>query len=81
MIYINTNVILRYLLDDDPLLSPKAKSRIEVVAELVYVLTGIYKVPRKEIAEILTSLFYVDSWQLHQKEAVLGAIKLFGIHR
>lgn len=88
MTYIDTNVILRYLLDDDPRLSPEATARlenleekhtgIEVVAELVYVLAGVYSVPRKEIAEILTTLIFHDSWKLYQKEEVLGAIKLYG---
>jgi len=88
MTYIDTNVILRYLLDDDPQLSAEAKARlegmearqtgIEVVAELVYVLAGVYQVPRKKISDILTSLFSLDAWKLYQKDVVLGAIKLYG---
>ncbi len=88
MTYIDTNIILRYLLNDDPRLSPEAKARleeleekqtgIEVVAELVYVLAGVYKVPRKEISVTLISLFSNDSWKLYGKDVVLGAIKLYG---
>lgn len=88
MSYVDTNVILRYLLGDDPTLSLEAKALlekledketgIEVVAECVYVLAGVYQVPRKEISEILTSLFSHDSWKLFRKDAVLGAIKLYG---
>lgn len=87
MTYVDTNVILRYLLNDDPRLSPEAKARlenleekhtgIEVVAELVYVLAGVYQVPRKEIADILDSLFSHNSWTLHRKDVVLGALKLY----
>lgn len=89
MIYIDTNVILHYLLDDDPKLSREAKVRletlkekrtgIEVAAELVYVLAGVYRIPRKEIADILLSLFSHNSWKIFQKDAVLGAIRLYGI--
>ena len=88
MTYIDTNVILRYLLDDDPLLSTTAKKRleeleekqtgIEVVAECVYVLAGVYQVPRKVISEILTSLFSWDSWKFFRRDALMGAIKLYG---
>lgn len=88
MTYIDTNVIIRYLLDDDPRLSPEAKARLEnlvekhtgleVVAECVYVLAGIYQVPRKEIADVLGSLFCHESWKLDKKDVVLGAIKLYG---
>lgn len=88
MTYIDTNVILRYLLDDDPLLSPEARIRleeleekhsgIEVAAELVYVLAGVYRVPRKEIAETLTLLFAEKSWKLYRKDVVLEALKLYG---
>lgn len=48
---IDANVILRYLLEDHPQLSPEAKKVIEsgaytlpeVLAEVVYVLKGVYK--------------------------------------
>lgn len=89
MTYIDANVILRYLLDDDPRLSPEAKARlegmdarqtgIEIVAELVYALAGLYEVPRKEIAETLTALFVHDSWKLYRKDVAIEAIKLYGI--
>jgi len=88
MTYVDTNVILRYLLNDDPLLSTKAKKRleeleekqtgIEVVAECVYVLAGVYQVPRKEISEIFASLFSWDSWKIFRKDVLIGAIKLYG---
>lgn len=88
MTYIDSSVILRYLLDDDPLLSREAKIRlegmdekqigVEVAAELVYVLSGVYQVSRKEIAETLIALFVHDSWKLYRKDVVLEAIKLYG---
>jgi predicted nucleic-acid-binding protein len=88
MTYVDANVILRYLLDDDPVLSPEAivrldgldekHSGIEVVAELVYVLAGVYQIPRIEISETLTRFFENDSWKLHRKDAVLESIKIYG---
>jgi len=59
---IDANVILRYLLDDHESLSAKAAEIIdhenvfastEVICEVVYVLCGVYKVAREEVAALL----------------------------
>lgn len=58
---IDANVILRYLLRDHPQMSETAKEIIEagaytipeVLAEVVYVLKGVYEVGRIEIAQTL----------------------------
>ena len=58
---IDANVILRYLLRDHPQMSEEAKKVIEegaftlpeVLAEVVYVLKGVYQVERTEIAKTL----------------------------
>lgn len=86
--YVDTNVILRYLLDDDPILSPQARTYlddetgnrtgVEVVAEAVYVLTGVYGVPRGEIATVLRRLFYDPAWVLDHKESVLESLDIYG---
>lgn len=86
--YIDTNVILRYLLDDDPVLSPQARTYledetgnrtgIEVVAEAVYVLAGVYGVPRTEIATVLRRLLDVPEWILDHKESVLASLEIYG---
>ena len=63
---IDANVILRYLLADDVKAAEKAKETIEngaftigeVIAEVVYVLKGVYGVDRKEIAETLTCFLH-----------------------
>lgn len=61
---IDANVVLRYLLNDIPEQAEAARRAIEsgaaieveIVAEVVYVLQRVYKVPRKEIAEVLGNL-------------------------
>ena len=58
---IDANIILRYLLNDNPEMSEKAKEIIndgaftipEVMAEVIYVLKGVYKVERQEISDVL----------------------------
>lgn len=86
--YIDTNVILRYLLDDDPVLSAQARvyiddevknqTGVEVVAEAVYVLMGVYDVPRKEISAVLRRLFNAEGWLMDHKGAVIRGLELFG---
>lgn len=59
---IDANVILRYLLGDHPQMSKEAKKIIEdgaftlpeVLAEVIYVLKGVYKVERPEITKTLS---------------------------
>ena len=57
-ILLDANAVLRYLLNDNAKMAEKAKSAIEygayllpeVLAEVVYVLDGVYAVPRTEVA-------------------------------
>ena len=59
---IDANTILRYLLGDHPEMSPKAKEMVlagvqttaEVLAEVVYVLKGVYHAERHDIAETIS---------------------------
>ena len=61
---VDANVVLRYMLRDDKTQSPMAERTIregayllpEVLAEIVYVLLGVYSVPREELAERLQIL-------------------------
>ena len=55
---IDTNIILRYLLKDNEQQAEKAAEAIragaftttEVIAEVVYVLSGVYRIPREEVS-------------------------------
>ena len=61
---IDANVILRYLLNDNAEMAESAKIAIQdgawticaVIAEVVYVLAGIYKAPRQDIERFLFTL-------------------------
>ncbi len=73
MKYTDTNVILRYLLDDHQELSPIAKEILEnqedifigedVLAELVYVLNKTYKVDKQAVSHILIELLHLPNIQ------------------
>ena len=70
MILLDTNYILRYLLRDNEEMYGTAKEVIcyhhchvveSVLAEAVYVLSGVYKVPRPLISKTLSQFISLDS--------------------
>jgi len=65
MVMLDTNIILRYLLNDDEQMAYEAETiiksmpvqvRIEIIAEVVYVLKGVYHVDKEEIKKSLIGL-------------------------
>jgi len=91
MTIIDTNVVLRYLLRDhegfyreaeslfDEAFSGKRKILLldTVVAEVVYVLSGFYKVERQEIARVLRELLKAKGINATDKEALFEALDIF----
>lgn len=66
MVLIDTNIVLRFLLQDHETLSRKAKEIIDnhtaiclnaVIYEVIHVLQSVYKIDRIKIAEKLLTLF------------------------
>ena len=62
MVIFDTNMILRYLLDDNQEMADKAEQylnagivsvTIEVIAEVVYVLKGVYSMERDKISDTI----------------------------
>ncbi len=90
-IIVDANGILRYLLRDHEEFYKKAEELFDsaidgkvtilllesVIAEVVYVLSGLYRVHRKEIAEALGSLIKIKAIKLPDKEAVLNTLNIF----
>ncbi|MBR2835507.1 MAG: PIN domain-containing protein [Coriobacteriales bacterium] len=80
---VDANVILRYLLNDVEEQSEYAKKVIEqgceitaeVLAEVVYVLKGVYQVPKEEISALLTAL--LDIVYLDRHAEAVYALELF----
>ena len=91
MIFIDSNVILRFILNDDPKLSPKAAKifrKIEkekttvflsevIVAEIVYVLLKVYKLKRKDIKEKLLKIFTLGNISIEDKVILPFAFEIF----
>ena len=81
---VDANIILRYLMNDHPVMSPQAREIIlagaettpEVLAEVVYVLRGVYHVDRPSIAAALES--FIQEVTLSHKAAINYACRLYG---
>lgn len=82
---IDETVILRYLLNDDEVLSPRAAKVIatrtarvypEIITRVVVTLRDVYKVPRVEIAAAMRRL--LDDVMVDEPTVVALAVKLFG---
>ncbi len=84
MIFLDTNIILRFILKDHPIYSPKAeviikkidKGEVRVyiswptILEVVFVLQNSIKLPKKEIAEKLLPIFHLENVNLDQNSLI-----------
>ena len=90
MIGLDTNVLVRYVAQDDPKQSPQATRLIESltaeapgyvsivsVVELVWVLTGCYKSTRNEIGEVLETLLRTKEIVVAHADTVWKALRIF----
>jgi len=89
---LDTNVVLRFLLADDPDQSPKAKGLFELadegkiqlhlshvaIAELVWTLDSFFEFPRLEIGTKLRGLVLHDGIVVKDQDVVLSALEWFG---
>lgn len=89
---IDTNVILRYLLEDHETQSPKAKAfmlqvsqgkkKIEIPAvvavECIYVLEKYYAVPRNEIVESISAILNFSGVVNTDRSEILKALFAYG---
>jgi predicted nucleic-acid-binding protein len=85
---IDTNVILRYLLDDHKLFSPRAKAFMQdvakevkkaelspvVVVECVYVMEKFYEIPKNEVVDKLSRILNIKGIVNSDKSEILDAL-------
>jgi predicted nucleic-acid-binding protein len=90
----DTNYILRYLLKDNETLYKKAHDFFDkvksggmkaiilesIIAECIYVLTGIYEVPRSEAAAKLIGILQYKGIANADKQELIKALTLFSAH-
>lgn len=80
---IDTNVILRFILNDNREMAERAAEVIasgaytkpEVIAEVVYVLKSVYSTPKDKIASIICDLSGII--QIENSDCVIYATNLF----
>lgn len=90
MIGLDTNVLVRYIAQDDPIQSPKATRLIESltaeapgyvtvvsIIELVWVLTGCYNSTREEISAILETLLRSKELVVAEADTVWKALRIY----
>ena len=88
---VDANVILRYLLRDHEELAGKARDiwrQVEegrmvavwdpvILAEVVFVMSSVYRLPNSEISDALIALLQTDHVLMPAKERYLRALRLF----
>ncbi|MEI6306134.1 MAG: PIN domain-containing protein [Deltaproteobacteria bacterium] len=86
MRFIDANIILRYLLEDDPGLSKRAAIILEhqdvhvpfeVLSEVVYVMQGVYKASRQNISEVLSRFLMLPNISTTNTPVAIEALKLY----
>ena len=84
---IDANILIRYLLNDHPEMSAKAKEIMlnntilvltQVIAEVVYVLSGVYSIDRIDIANALRKVSSIPNVSFENINVVLLAIDEYG---
>ena len=83
MTLVDTNVILRYLLNDIPEQADEAATIIEsgaftlpeIIAEVIYVLIKLYNIPREEIETIVSPI--LDEISIENTDVITTAVSLY----
>lgn len=90
--HLDSNVILRFLLADDPKQSPKAKQLFGLaqegkltlavshvtLAEVIWVLLSYYELERNKLAQTLRELVLHEGMEVEDEDVVLDALDRFG---
>src|SRR5438445_10958599 len=90
MIGLDTNVLVRYLAQDDPVQSPKANSLIEslsaerpgyvtqvALVEVIWVLGNCYDAQREDIVRVIETLLRTKELTVEVSETVWKALRVF----
>ncbi len=83
---LDTNMILRFLLSDNKEMAFKAAEIIEnedtfftneVAAEVVYVLTRVYKINREDISKVLLDFIEIDRVKTEKRGVLSKALSIY----
>ena len=86
MVRVDTNCIVRYLVNDNIQMADIAEETLatqnvfisnEILAEVVYVLLGVYKISRKDIANQLLALIAFENISVLNYTVVKKSLEIF----
>lgn len=95
MIFLDTNIILRYLTWDDPKKAKKCETLFKkvisgketlytttmVIAEVIWTLESFYEFPRDEISENVEKILNTENIIIDEKDILLTAIGLYSLKK
>ncbi|MDR2577807.1 MAG: PIN domain-containing protein [Chitinispirillales bacterium] len=83
---LDTNAVIRYILNDIPeqhdrvkefILSRSVVVRYEVIAEAVFVFEKVYRIPRPDIADLMKNFLSTKNVLSHYPATMMAALTLF----
>jgi len=86
MLLIDANAVLRYILNDNSDMANKVEElldsktvtlRNEILAEVVYVLEKVYKLPRDRIHSVIVQFLDLENTNICDKAVILLALETF----
>ena len=90
MIGLDTNVLVRYIMQDDPRQSPKATAIVESLegvssayitlvsmVELVWVLTASFELTRAQVSQALDGIIRTKQFKIENADQVVRALRVF----
>jgi predicted nucleic-acid-binding protein len=89
MLVVDANVVLRLILNDNEEMVEEARTRLlsdtflikcEVVAEVVYVLSGVYKTGREDVGKAIFELLETENIFVESEDTVRSAINTYQTH-
>ena len=90
MIGLDTHVLVRYIMQDDPRQSPKATASLESLegvgsayinlvsmVELVWVLTASFELTRAQVSQALDGIIRTKQFKIENADQVVRALRVF----
>jgi predicted nucleic acid-binding protein len=89
--FVDANVLVRHLTGDPPEQAARARRLLSragqlllpdlVLAEVVYVLESVYRVPRPRVAELARAIVAFPAIEVVDEPALLRALEVYELHR
>jgi predicted nucleic-acid-binding protein len=90
MVRIDTNYIVRYFVNDNKIMADEAEEILlskkvfianEIIAEVIYVLDGVYGISRDKVADLLLELISFHNILVTNKKALKESLEIFKVKK